>query len=215
MELSATAHPRPHDLLQLVPTVATLAQATSDDEPAWVAQSLAHTPWVVVRRARVPGGRIPVGVRGATRAERWATSISWSDVIGVRTPEDLRAGHDRDSLPDVTATRAFRVLASRFEPDWACWGPVGSVGFSLATGQAVVSETSDLDLLIRCPGRPPPGLLERVARLLAEQEARVDCQVETPVGAAHLDDLGRDGPSLVRTLEGARLCEDPWAAIEP
>ncbi len=208
MEL--TAHPRPHDLLRLAPTA-----ATSDDAPAWVAQSLARAPWVVVRRARAGRGRIPVGVRGATRAERWATTISWSDVIRVRTPEDLRAGHDRDSLPDVAATKALRVLAASLEGDWACWGPTGSVGFSLATEHAVVSETSDLDLLIRCPIRPAPGSLERVARLFAEQEARVDCLLETPVGAVHLDDLRRDGPSLVRTPEGARLCEDPWAAIEP
>lgn len=215
MELSATAHPRPHDLLGLAPTAATLAEAMSDDAPAWVAQSLTRAPWVVVRRARARPGRISVGVRGATRAERWATSISWSDVIRVRTPEGLRAGDDGVSLPDVAATRALRVLDASLEPDWACWGPSGSVGFSLATRYAVVSETSDLDLLIRCLIRPAPGSLERVARLFAEQEARVDCQVETPIGAAHLDDLCRDGPSLMRTPEGAWLCEDPWAAVEP
>jgi phosphoribosyl-dephospho-CoA transferase len=213
--LSATARPRPHDLLRLAPAAATLAEAASHDAPAWVAQSLARAPWVVVRRARARCGRIPVGVRGATRAERWATSISWSDVTRVRTPEGLRSGQDRHSLPDVAATRALRVLAASLEPDWACWGPTGSVGFSLATRQAVVSEASDLDLLVRCPIRPAPGSLERLARLFAEQEARVDCLLETPIGAAHLDDLRRGGPTLVRTTEGARLCEDPWAAIEP
>ena len=65
--------------------------------------------------------------------------------------------------------------------------------------------------------RPDPRRVRSnaLARLFAEQAARVDCQVETPIGAVHLDDLLRDGPSLVRTLDGARLCEDPWAAIEP
>ena len=109
----------------------------------------------------------------------------------------------------------FGVLTASAELASARWGPTGSVGFSLATGQAAVSETSDLDVLIRCPFRPAPGSLERLARLLAEQGTRVDCQVETPIGAVHLDDLLREGPSLVRTFDGARLCEDPWAAVEP
>lgn len=214
MDLGAAACPRPHDLLQLAPTATTLAES-SNDTPAWVAQALARVPWVVVRRARSRPGRIPVGVRSSTRAERWPTGVSWSDVIRVLTPEELRAGDDRGSLPDVAATRAFRLLTASLELAQASWGPTGSVGFSLATGQAAVSETSDLDVLIRCPFRPAPGSLERLARLFAEQRTRVDCQVETPIGAVHLDDLLRDGPSLVRTFEGPQLCEDPWAAIEP
>ena len=214
MELSVALRPRPHDLLQLAPTTAILTEGSSNDAPAWAAHSLARAPWVVVRHARALPGRIPVGVRGATRAQRWATSVSRTDVIRIRTPEGLRAGDDRGCLPDVAATRALRVLAASLDHDWACWGPTGIVGFSLATRQSAVSETSDLDLLIRCPIRPPPGSLDRVARLFAEQQARVDCQVETPIGIAHLDDLRRDGPSLVRTAEGARLCADPWALIE-
>ena len=214
MDLSPAASPRPHDLLQLSPTAPTPAEP-GNDTPAWAALALARVPWVVVRRARGRPGRIPVGVRGSTRAERWATTVSWSEVMRVRSPEDLRAEDDGGSLPDVAATRVFRVLTASPDLGWADWGPTGSVGFSLATGQAVLSETSDLDLLIRCPSRPEPGLLGRLARLFAEYAARVDCQVETPNGAVHLDELLRDGPSLLRTLDGARSCEDPWAPTEP
>ena len=208
-----TLPPRPHDVLQLASATAILADESGNDAPAWATQSLARAPWVVVRRARAVPGRIPVGVRGATRAERWATSVSRADVIGIRTPEDLRAGDDQGSLPDVAATRALGLLAASLDHDWACWGPTGSVGFALATRQPAVTETSDLDLLIRCPIRPAPGLLDRVARRFAGQEVRVDCQLETPVGIAHLDDLRRHGPSLVRTSAGARLCADPWAPL--
>lgn len=215
MELSLVVPPRPHDLLRLAPTAAILAEGASDGAPAWVPHSLARAPWVVVRRARAEPGRISVGVRGATRAERWATSVSPTDVIQIRKPEDLRPADHPDFPPDVAATRALLALAASLEHWWACWGPTGSVGFSLATGHVVVGETSDLDLLIRCQSRPAPGSLERAARVFAAQEARVDCQIETPNGIAHIDDLWRDGRSvLVRTADGARLCNDPWALIE-
>jgi phosphoribosyl-dephospho-CoA transferase len=107
--------------------------------------------------------------------------------------------------------RALRALTPALNGGRTAWGPTGSAGFSLATGHIALGEASDLDLLLRCPARPARGWLDGVARLFAGQEARVDCQVETPPGVAHLDDLRHDGPALVRTCAGPRLCVDPWA----
>jgi phosphoribosyl-dephospho-CoA transferase len=201
-----TTRPRPHDLIRLTSGAVSLA-----DAPAWVRASLACAPWAVVRHDRPLPGQIPVGIRGPRRELRWATYVPQDDIVGIRTPESLRHVDDWVAIPDVAAMRALRALTPALNGGRTAWGPTGSAGFSLATGHIALGEASDLDLLLRCPARPARGWLDGVARLFAGQEARVDCQVETPAGVAHLDDLHHDGPALVRTCAGPRLCVDPWA----
>ena len=204
--MALTARPRPHDLVRLTPGAVSLAGA-----PAWVRTSLARVPWAVVRHDLPVPGQIPVGIRGPTRELRWATYLPQAGVTGIRTPESLRHVDDWAAIPDVAAMRALRALIPSLNRGGTAWGPTGSAGFSLATGHIAVRRASDLDVLLRCPVRPARAWLDGAARLFATQEARVDGQVETPAGVAHLDDLRRDGPSLVRTCAGPRLCADPWA----
>jgi len=203
--MALTTRPKPHDLARLTSGAVSLAGA-----PPWVRASLASAPWAVVRHDRPVPGQVPVGVRGPRRELRWATYVPQSGIAGIRTPESLRPVGDWAAVPDVAAMRALRVLTPGLNRGGAVWGPTGSAGFSLATGHIAVGEASDLDLLLRCAARPARGWLDGPAWLFAGQEARVDCQVETPAGVAHLDDLCRDGPSLVRTSAGPRLCADPW-----
>ena len=204
--MALTARPRPHDLIRLASGAVSLASA-----PAWVRASLARAPWAVVRHDRPVPGQIPVGIRGPTRELRWATYIPQVGIAGIRTPESLRNVDEWVAIPDVAAMRALRALIPSLNRGGTAWGPTGSAGFSLATGHIAVRRASDLDLLLRCPARPARAWLDGVAQLFAAQEARVDGQVETPAGVAHLDELLHDGPSLVRTCAGPVLCADPWA----
>ena len=48
--------------------------------PEWVVQELRRAPWVVVRRASVREGLIPVGVRGAARCMRFAAWLPPGEV---------------------------------------------------------------------------------------------------------------------------------------
>jgi phosphoribosyl-dephospho-CoA transferase len=200
---------RPHDLVR----VTMAADASFEDAPAWVHASLARAPWAVVRHDESATGQIPVGIRGASRGQRWATFIPYSGVLAIRTPESIR---DLAML-DIPAARTLRDVAADLDVDVDVdvasmrWGPTGSVGFSLATGHIVAGPASDLDLLLRCPSRPARGWLDTVAELLADRPTRVDCQVETPAGIANLDDLRCRGPALVRTNAGPTMCGDPWA----
>ena len=210
--MTLTVRPRPHDLVRLTSAAAILASAPDSNTPAWARVSLARVPWAVVRHDRVVPGLIPVGVRGTTRDQRWAARIRECDISRIQTPESLRFTGVDAALWDVAAMRVLRALTASLDRSWAGWGPAGSVGFSLATGYLTVHPASDLDLLLRCPARPTSAQLDKLAQLFAGQEARVDCQIETPAGVAHLDELRRDGPSLVRTCAGPRLCVDPWEA---
>ena len=96
------------------------------------------------------------------------------------------------------------------------WGPVGSVGFELATGAAATGAASDLDLLVRAPspiegrGASLAVALRRVGR---RHGCRLDCLMETPAGGVHLDDLTARGPVLTRTDHGPFVVADPWEPV--
>ncbi|GAA1001243.1 malonate decarboxylase holo-ACP synthase [Acrocarpospora macrocephala] len=188
---------RPHDLLRL--------DVTIDGLPDWARESLAACPWGVVRRAPYTSGLIPVGVRGTERWQRHAALVSPDSIIRVVRPEDLRERRPR--LPRLAA--ALSVVAAELGDD-AVWGPVGSVGFELATGRPVTHPGSDLDLLLRAPRR-----LERAqaARLVtAFAGVPVDCQLETPRGGVSLTEWARPGGlAMARTERGPHLVKDPWA----
>jgi phosphoribosyl-dephospho-CoA transferase len=199
--------------------------------PAWTGASLARAPWVVVRRAHgreIPGGTrlVPVGVRGTARNERCPAWLAPADVLECLSPEELverRAWQDqplRSALPAQPAPPALAALEPVAELLARChpgmgWGPAGAVAFELASGWRTVTPESDLDLILR----PPAGGMRMTAHAaaalldqLAAVPARIDALVESPAGALALAELARaEPPYLLRTLDGARLCADPWA----
>jgi phosphoribosyl-dephospho-CoA transferase len=177
------------------------------DAPPWAIRALGVTPWVVVRRAAAPMGRVAVGVRGTCRSERYATAVDPDDVCEVVVPEDLakvlpRAGRELGAMCALRAVRG--VLDDTGLP----WGPTGSVAFELATGIPTATTESDLDLLVRVYHGLPGALtlLAALHREFCSLALRVDCQVETPCGAIALAELaGGQSDVMVRTSAGPRL----------
>ena len=191
--------PRPHDLLRIA-SVARLCRMG----PAWVTPALRDAPWVVVRRARCAPGYLPVGIRGPNRSQRHATLIESTAVTEVQSPADLVDRVDR--LPDLPVTEALRGAAAVLAPTGLRWGPGGSVGFSLATGVLAVTAASDLDVVMTVDDVPPLALLADLRDAFRELPARVDCQLDLPIGGIALDDLlGQGGEVLVRTNDGPSL----------
>jgi phosphoribosyl-dephospho-CoA transferase len=191
--------PRPHDLLRIA-SVAQLCRMG----PAWVTPALQDTPWVVVRRARCAPGYLPVGIRGPSRSHRHATLIDVGSVAEVLSPAHLVDRVDR--LPDLPVTDALRRAAGLLAPTGLRWGPGGSVGFSLATGVLAATPTSDLDLVLTADDVPPLATLADLREAFHELPARVDCQLDLPIGGIALDDLlGPTDQVLVRTNDGPTL----------
>jgi phosphoribosyl-dephospho-CoA transferase len=90
------------------------------------------------------------------------------------------------------------------------WGPTGSAGFELATGDAVAGPASDLDLVVRAP---EPWSLDRARELvedLTRLPVRIDTQLDAPTGAVALAEYARGGRVLLRTPDGPKLVNDPW-----
>jgi phosphoribosyl-dephospho-CoA transferase len=132
--------------------------------------------------------------------------IEAGTVTEVRSPPDLVERVDR--LPDLPVTEALRQAAALLTPTGLRWGPGGSVGFTLATGVSVVTASSDLDLVMTVDDVPPLTMLADLREAFRELPARVDCQIDLPIGGVALDELvvtadrvlvrTADGPSLMR-----------------
>lgn len=193
---------RPHDLLWIT------LQALDPAVPPWVRAAVAAGAPVVVRRAPRQGACLPVGVRGASRGQRYATAIIGAQVLRCTTPESLRVAR----AARVPAMAAIAGLAAALDPLHCPWGITGAVGYELATGTPVCHVDSDLDVVMRCPGRldrPAAGALQRS---LAELAVRCDVQLETPLGAVALADWAGDAERvLVKSDAGPFLSRDPWA----
>jgi phosphoribosyl-dephospho-CoA transferase len=210
-ETTSDAPYRPHDLLRLrrCPLV--------PGAPEWVREAFARAPFAVVRRAVSASGKVAVGMRGHTRAERYATTIEHEDVEASLQPEQLVHACP---CPTRVALAPFALLRSLTHN--AClagrvWGPAGSAGFELATGVPTITLSSDLDLLIRAPRalahEEARALLSDLQACAAAAGIRIDVQLETPTGGVALAEwVMRKPRTMVKCADGARLIADPWSA---
>ena len=200
----------PHDLLQLPP-------GTPDfpDAPAWVAASLKRAPFVVVRRAVSVNGLIAVGIRGEIRSERFGSWLDPRYVAQVLTPETLGSAKPLTTRPKLPAFALLQAVASLCNATGYVWGPAGSTGFELARGCATVTQTSDLDLLLRAPDpldrATAKTLFEALSQAALDHGTRIDMQIQTLDGAFSLAEYAHPGARvMLRCADGPKLVADPW-----
>jgi phosphoribosyl-dephospho-CoA transferase len=197
---------RAHDLVR-VDEAALLAAHM----PSWVRDAISAAPWVVVRRAAAPHGQVAAGVRGPQRSQRFGFLLSEQLSRDVRQPRDLahQVSDDGDHAPALVALSA---IATAFDASGSPWGPGGSVGFELATGQRTVTPASDLDLIVRWEPSAPLDRLALAPLIEACRSAcaRVDCQVDIGGRGFALQELASGAPRvLARTLAGPELVDSP------
>jgi phosphoribosyl-dephospho-CoA transferase len=186
--------------------------------PDWSSTALHRAPWVVVRRTRARSALLPVGIRGDVRLQRAAAWLPIHAVEQIVTPQILarqRTWHGRPRTKLLPALWVLDAAAAILEEQGYGdrWGPGGSVGFELASGEPSVSAQSDLDLVLDAPEpievRDAAALFTALERL----SARVDLLLETPLGAVALSEYASGKRAvLLRTPSGARLVADPWHA---
>ena len=194
----------PHDLLRVSPagvcTLPAIGQFSS--------LPLQDFPFVVVRRAPLEGGLIPVGIRGMQRHERRAAWLEPRYVLARIMPESIQPSAP---LRDLPAMRAFLKLKRQWRDLNLTWGPGGSLGFELVSGCPVVREESDLDVVIRAPKSLPRDSLLMLGTLDSNLPWAIDIQVETLHGAFSPKEYANaTNRFLLRTIHGPRLVEDPW-----
>jgi phosphoribosyl-dephospho-CoA transferase len=197
-----------HDLLHIDPDFLDVPDLTGQ---SWTKKTLASCPWVVALREQARDNRLVVGIRGVARNERLACLVRREAIREIVRPEELLALSGR-CAPRTPALIALQRLRERWRNLALPWGPVGSVGFELATGRCVTTAASDLDIAIRAL-RP---ITKEYARFLCERscglEVRVDIRVEAPTCGFSLEEYALSSSRWIifRSPEGARLGDDPW-----
>jgi phosphoribosyl-dephospho-CoA transferase len=184
--------------------------------PEWV-DLIEGCAWAVVRRQRLASeGMIAAGLRGRERGERVAIDIRASDVVSLVSPESL-ASPAPAAITNPSISRAISTISTNSFAWFGdrTWGPVGSVGFALATRLPVVRESSDLDLIVRAPDRVSAAEARAILSALDTLPCRVDCLLETANGAVALAEWAASagGDVLQRTAAGPHLTRDPWREV--
>lgn len=204
----------PHDLVKLN-IVKILKQ--NPTFPEWVSQSLLSAPWVVVRRGEQKVGMIPVGVRGKTRSQRQALTVSEQAVITKVSPYELvhkkawvSVDTSRKALPVFQALEAIVPIMREFE-----WGIGGNAGYELASGRSMANVHSDLDIIVQ---KFPKISDKEALKLLAELNqygVHIDLQVVEEQNGFSLEEYAnnRSQTILMKTDQGPRLVTDPWKVV--
>ncbi len=200
---------RPHDLIwPASPAGLRSAVAVLPDwlNPAWP---------VVIRRAPADGLWLPVGLRGHSRSLRHAAFLLSEGATLCATPESLVTGwQQHPELLVFHCVRLLKAVAKTCNALALPWGPTGSVGFALATGEAVLRTDSDLDLVVKATQPLTVGQIELLHTL--EQQAQhfqccIDVQIDTGQGAFAFSEWQRTAQRvLLKTDAGPVLTEDPW-----
>ncbi|WP_428029980.1 malonate decarboxylase holo-ACP synthase [Ancylobacter sp.] len=201
MELSEL---RVHDLLRLPSPEA----VSVVDPPFWLAGALESAPWVVVRRPPPRERRVAVGIRGISRDQRCAATLDPAGIGERVAPEDLvaREAWRHGQRTGLKVLEVLADLAPMLQQKGLIWGVAGGAGFELATGAPVLTDASDLDLILRCGFPLPEAALLALAGDVTAAPCRIDVLVETPRGGFSLSEFaGASGSVLLRQPDGVRL----------
>lgn len=213
--LGSTESIRPHDLIRIGSANCLLGFEMAHP---WVSDSISVAPYVVVRRSLTNSCSIPVGVRGSSREQRWASFISKMHIVELISPVSLRVTNEvsRKRIAEVPALGLLLKLQKELASLNLRWGPGGSVGFELASGYPTASSSSDLDLLIfaeqEFDQKFAKSLLQTCSSLELSSVCAMDILVETPGGAFSLKELvnSKNGEVLLRYAGGSALVKNPW-----
>jgi phosphoribosyl-dephospho-CoA transferase len=202
---------RTHDLLQVDANDFISADRRA---PRWVDETLQTIPFVVVRRGPSSEERIPVGVRGMERNQRWPTFCAPTVVKRIITPLQLLGRAVPASRADAApALRSLHLLENRWLDVDRPWGPGGSVGFELATGAHAARPESDLDIILYAETRITAGEARFLRDSASDLPAVVDIRVETPFCGFSLKEYAGQSPAaiLLRTPCAVVCGSDPWS----
>ncbi len=181
--------------------------------PQWALERWQQSPYHVIRRAIVRDNEIPIGIRGTSRGERFGCYIPMNWVEEIIRPQDLvvnKAWHRwirADQFPGMfTTIEAMVDILTDIE-----WGIGGSLGYELTTGQATITDNSDLDIILYPSQKFSRECANNWLIMSNHCAKKVDFQVEIERGAFHLVEYARENKEvLLKKTGGYSLVEDVW-----
>jgi phosphoribosyl-dephospho-CoA transferase len=205
---------RPHYLLKIDTAAISFGNSSFNESvPASVRRELEETNFVVVRRGVITESWVPIGIRGPQRFQRWAAWYPRYAIQEIVKPMDLLTKvdtvNDRNASP---ARRALQSLMNAWQSLTYPWGPAGSLGFEVATGQQTTTMKSDLDVVIYADHPLSRRDAQRLLTSADDLEVNVDIRIETPMCGFSLTEYATSPTKtiLLRTVNGPILGADPW-----
>lgn len=197
-------HFQPHDLLWGM-----TCEMLPENVPQWVIDAIGEDRPVVVRRAESHQGKVPVGIRGIQRNQRFATYINDNVITKHVQPESL-IDQDLSFFPHLE--QPLGAIHSVMNLQDRIWGYTGSVGFELATGLKTVTQNSDIDLLIRTEQPITKLDAQDLLKRLNALHLKIDIQLQTPCGGVAMREWACvTGKVLIKRNDGAFLVQNPWS----
>ena len=205
---------RPHYLLKIDTAAISFTNSSFDvSVPASVRQELEETNFVVVRRGVITESWVPIGIRGPQRFQRWAAWYPRYAIQEIVTPMDLLTQVNTLNDRNVSsARRALRSLMNAWHSLTFPWGPAGSLGFELGTGQQTTTMRSDLDVVIYADHPLSRRDAQRLLASANDLEVNVDIRIETPMCGFSLTEYATSPTKtiLLRTVAGPVLGNNLW-----
>ena len=182
--------------------------------PNWVREELKRVPVAVVRRAPILNDSVPIGIRGTTRCQRQAGMISFEHILRRITPENLvkeKSWNNNDHLRKLGIADALDKIDNVLSNFCLTWGPVGGVGFELASGDEAANKSSDIDIVIIVSKIFSRNFAKQLEHELNKVSIKLDIQLEMNCGAFAFAEIARgDNPILLRTDNGPILVQNSF-----
>ena len=201
---------KPNDLIVMKSTSCVIYDTLP---PKWVREELKRLPVAVVRRAPILNDTVQIGIRGAARSQRQAGMISFEHILRRITPENLvkqKSWNNSNHLQKLGIADTLEKINDILSNFGLTWGPVGSVGFELASGDEAANESSDIDMVIIGSRIFSRKFAKQLEHELNKVPIKLDIQLEINRGAVAFAEIARgDNPILLRTENGPILVRNP------
>lgn len=200
----------PHTLIKLKDPTLLL---TADPLPVWTEKMLNLTSYVIVRRGEQQD-RIPVGIRGFQKSQRFGTWIDPDNWLAAVTPQQAlqylpKLSSTRRQLKPFQTLDAITPLLKTYD-----WGVGGSLAYELVTGIEMARPDSDVDVIMTLPKQQmtPHEAQHLIADLRTIMGAHADIQMVQGQYGFSLEEYAaqRTTEILVKTNAGPILSQDPW-----
>ena len=201
----------PHDLLTI-----TLEKDELSSFPEWAQLKLTEFQTVIVTRQKpLSKNKIVVGVRGNQRNQRFAFEINKQRIQKRVTPYEALEQFKFNRLPEsrkgFPVFQALRSIQGKHFLS-ADFGITGSASYEIVTGDMMVKETSDLDLVLKVDHQISFDNLIKLWDILNQFSVHADVQlVHADRGFSLEEFVQQNGKQvLIKSGTGPFISNAPW-----
>lgn len=201
----------PHDLLTIA-----LKKKELLSFPEWVQLKLIEFQTVIVTRQKpLSENGVVVGVRGNQRDQRFAFEIDRQRIQKRITPYKALTQFNFDQLPEGRkALPVFQTLQSIQDQQFlaANFGITGSASYEIVTGDLMVKQTSDLDLILKADCEMAFSDLKRLWNFLNQFSVHADVQLVSQTRGFSLEEFVQQKGKqvLIKSENGPFISKNPW-----